>query len=307
MHVFSIASGVAWIVFFAVVAHAQQHDTVSLQSFSSSNYFLRGLQDEDTTVSPAPTTTPLPTCTAVGDEPFQSTVYTMIQYEGPNFDFNNITTLQQLETTYQAAYNSYQLCHDRYRNAFKTIGLTFVLSADLQRKQYLIGSRMQTNTKPTTCPGPGRVPRLYEDRNRTNTANDVTPEEDCMCYGPWNMTFMDTYNTLLHDLPVEETTIGVNQTVIGVQQLCVNANCTPGTTQITFSNSTDEGVRLPCNATARPTGQPTKRPSKKPTKKPTKRRTLVVGYMEMWNIGPALSRRIHTVCWIFFFFFSLSV
>ena len=293
MTVSSVVSCAARIFFFAIVAHAQQHDISA--SFSSSSNFLRGLQEE-ATVSPAPTTTPLPTCTAVGDEPFQSTVYTMISYDGPNFDFNNITTLQQLEVAYHDAYNSYQVCQDRYSNAFKTIGLTFVLSADLQRKQYLIGSRMQTNTKPTTCTGPGRVPRVYEDRNRTNNGPEVTPEEDCLCYGPWNITFMDTYNTFLQDIPVEKTTIGVNQTVIGVQQLCVNANCTPGTTQITFSNSTDEGVRLPCNATARPTSKPTKRPSKKPTKKPTKRRTLVVGYMEMWDIVQALFRRIHTFC-----------
>lgn len=130
----------------------------------------------------------LPTCVPVGVDPFQTTVYSAVTYDGPNFDFNNITTLQQLESSYLESYNSFQICESRYTNGFKDIGLTFVLSADLSKKQYLVGSKIRTNAGRNTCTsssgGPLSaaavvVPELYRSTNATVPGPIAVANEDC--------------------------------------------------------------------------------------------------------------------------------
>ena len=177
---------------------------------------------------------PLPVCLPVGIEPFQTTVYTAVTYSGPDFDFNNISQLVQLEGAYQDAYNSFNTtsCWGRYSNAFKTMGVTFVLSADLQKKRFLIGSRVRTNAVPNTCKSGGTsVPQLYESTNRTQLNNGgpkVNPLDvgNCNCVGPWNKTLIVDFNTNLQLGGVNLTGIKKTQVITYLEQLCVNDNCT---------------------------------------------------------------------------------
>ena len=217
----------------------------------------------------------LPTCVPVGVDPFQTTVYSAVTYDGPNFDFNNITTLEQLESSYLESYNSFQICESKYLNGFKDIGLTFVLSADSSKKQYLIGSRIRTNAGRNTCSSSGNplsaaavVPELYRSTNATGPI--AVANEDCNCFGPFNETLVGQYNTQLQDIPVETSTILNTQNIIGIEQLCVSENCSSSNSnQITFDLITGF-VQLPCNGTdVQDADSPTRSPTKRPTKRPT--------------------------------------
>lgn len=234
----------------------------------------RRREDEDEDVE-AESPLLLPTCVPVGVDPFQTTVYSAVTYDGPNFDFNNITTLEQLESSYLESYNSFQICESKYINGFKDIGLTFVLSADSSKKQYLIGSRIRTNAGRNTCSSSGNplsaaavVPELYRSTNATGPI--AVANEDCNCFGPFNETLVGQYNTQLQDIPVETSTILNTQNIIGIEQLCVSENCSSSNSnQITFDLITGF-VQLPCNGTdVQDADSPTRSPTKRPTKRPT--------------------------------------
>jgi len=244
-------------------------------AYRSSSFLQRNLEEEG-----------LPTCNPLG-ESFRYTVYTLVSYEGPDFDFSNIAVLEELENAFIKSYNNFIGCQTVYDNAFKILGLTFLVSPDTDNKRFLLGSSIQSNGAHfLQCNAAPAVPALFRDLGTSFASSVPSSGDDCLCHGPHATLMASGYNVeLQRDATIAQIPLVLpTQIITSVNQLCMGV-CN-NVTAVLFD---DESISLPCDLvdtstedvavtsdptkspTKRPTRRPTKRPTRRPTKKPTKR------------------------------------
>merc|ERR1719464_150595 len=203
-------------------------------------------------------------CNPVGQKPKKTDVYTVVKFFNLNLFppnkvyLNDPATKQALAQAFEFSYNSSLVCLDRYSNAFKKIESSSVLKANDEPPslygELLIRSQMQTNALPQkTCSGTS-VPEMYDTLEFEPLPS---PDEDCFCEGPsvrksvsepsigyFRSLFQSTYEEILQlnkNVPFPE--LSTSLFFLLINQVCVNEECTPGATEITFDNTT---VTLPC-------------------------------------------------------------
>mmetsp|Transcript_28893 Transcript_28893/g.62229 ORF Transcript_28893/g.62229 Transcript_28893/m.62229 type:complete len:410 (+) Transcript_28893:114-1343(+) len=236
-------------------------------AYRSSSFLQRNLEEEG-----------LPTCNPLG-ESFRYTVYTLVSYEGPDFDFSNIAVLEELENAFIKSYNNFIGCQTVYDNAFKILGLTFLVSPDTDNKRFLLGSSIQSNGAHfLQCNAAPAVPALFRDLGTSFASSVPSSGDDCLCHGPHATLMASGYNVeLQRDATIAQIPLVLpTQIITSVNQLCMGV-CN-NVTAVLFD---DESISLPCDlvdtstedvaVTSDPTKSPTKRPTRRPTKKPTKR------------------------------------
>merc|ERR1712107_394109 len=150
------------------------------------------------------------------------------------------------------AYNNFECANDP--NVFKTVISSFVFSADFPAKQYLIGSRVRSNTEQYFCGNNNLdslsyVPAWYSSNSTTATNTNTVTNNDvaisrqadgpCVCDGPQEEDVVSSYNELLvADGVVASTTTSSDSSSIvitGVEQLCVAPTRITGASEITFN------------------------------------------------------------------------